>query len=99
MRVHDVARRDVCRWIARCHGLAGAIDAGLLGIHQQLRLVLCTYSRVDIITVESSYGEFIGDWLAASIAFQGVNSAFDSALSSMIDSYSECDIHLRDSFP
>jgi hypothetical protein len=35
VRVHDVARRDVCRWIARCHGLAGAIDAGLLGRHQQ----------------------------------------------------------------
>jgi ribokinase len=35
MRAHDVARRDVCRWIARCHGLAGAIDAGLLGRHQQ----------------------------------------------------------------
>jgi hypothetical protein len=34
MRVHDVARRDVCRWIARCRGLAGAIDAGLLGRHQ-----------------------------------------------------------------
>jgi hypothetical protein len=36
MRVHDVARRDVCRWIARCPRLAGAIDAGLLGGHQQL---------------------------------------------------------------
>jgi hypothetical protein len=35
MRAHDVARRDVCRWIARCQGLAGAIDAGLLGRHQQ----------------------------------------------------------------
>jgi hypothetical protein len=40
MRVHDVARRDVCRWIARCHGLAGAIDAGLLGRHQQESLLL-----------------------------------------------------------
>jgi hypothetical protein len=37
MRVHDVARRDVCRWIARCPRLAGAIDAGLLGRHQQKR--------------------------------------------------------------
>jgi hypothetical protein len=36
MRVHDVARRDVCRWIARCPRLAGATDAGLLGGHQQV---------------------------------------------------------------
>jgi hypothetical protein len=38
MRAHDVAGRDSCRWIARCHRLAGAIDAGLLGGHQQISL-------------------------------------------------------------
>jgi hypothetical protein len=44
MRAHDVAGRDSCRWIARCHRLAGAIDAGQLGGHQQKLLPLhaCT---------------------------------------------------------
>jgi hypothetical protein len=46
MRVHDVARRDVCRWIASCQGLAGAIDAGLLGRHQQLWLRLLPFYSV-----------------------------------------------------
>jgi hypothetical protein len=49
MRVHDVARRDVCRWIARCHGLAGAIDAGLLGRHQQITLEV----QVPLITIRT----------------------------------------------
>jgi hypothetical protein len=44
MLAHYVARRDVCRWIARCHGLAGAIDAGLLGRHQH---TLATDRRSD----------------------------------------------------
>jgi hypothetical protein len=40
MRAHDVAGRDSFRWIARCHRLAGAIDAGLLGGHPSTKFLV-----------------------------------------------------------